>query len=99
MLDAAGCFSDIPDGINALLYLYEGNQKEAALCAICFLPFGDAISKGRKVALNAIPEIAEFAGKHADDAVDAAKLKEYYKQAEKYGTGSIKEIGNAAFLV
>lgn len=26
----------------------------------------------------------------ADNIADAARLKEYYKQAEKYGTGSIK---------
>ncbi len=28
----------------------------------------------------------------ADNIADAARLKEYYKQAEKYGTGSIKEL-------
>ena len=30
----------------------------------------------------------------ADNIADAARLKEYYKQAEKYGTGSIKELQN-----
>lgn len=33
----------------------------------------------------------------ADNIADAAKLKEYYKQAEKYGTGSIKELENGRF--
>ena len=33
----------------------------------------------------------------ADNIADAAKLKEYYKQAEKYGTGSIKELQNGKF--
>ena len=33
----------------------------------------------------------------ADNIADAARLKEYYKQAEKYGTGSIKELENGRF--
>lgn len=33
----------------------------------------------------------------ADNIADAARLKEYYKQAEKYGTGSIKELQNGRF--
>lgn len=33
----------------------------------------------------------------ADNIADAARLKEYYKQAEKYGTGSIKELSNGRF--
>ena len=33
----------------------------------------------------------------ADNIADAARLKEYYRQAEKYGTGSIKELENGRF--
>ncbi|MCR5737713.1 MAG: RHS repeat-associated core domain-containing protein, partial [Eubacterium sp.] len=33
----------------------------------------------------------------ADNVADAARLKEYYKQAENYGTGSIKELENGRF--
>ena len=33
----------------------------------------------------------------ADNIADAARLNEYYKQAEKYGTGSIKELQNGRF--
>ena len=33
----------------------------------------------------------------ADNIADAARLKDYYKQAEKYGTGSIKELENGRF--
>ena len=33
----------------------------------------------------------------ADNIADVARLKEYYKQAEKYGTGSIKELENGRF--
>ena len=33
----------------------------------------------------------------ADNIADAAKLKEYYRQAEKYGTGSIKELDDGRF--
>lgn len=84
MLDAAGCFSDIPDVINAVLYLTEGNYKEAAFSAISLIPFGDAISKGRKVALNAIPEVIEFAGKHGDEAVELV-LKKGGKTTGTYG--------------
>ncbi len=32
-----------------------------------------------------------------DNVADGAKLKEYYKQAEKYGTGSIKELENGRY--
>lgn len=33
----------------------------------------------------------------ADNIADAARSKEYYRQAEKYGTGSIKELQNGRF--
>ena len=33
----------------------------------------------------------------ADNIADAVRLKEYYRQAEKYGTGSIKELQDGRF--
>lgn len=70
-LDVAGLFGDLPDAINAIIYLVEGNYKEAGWAAASLIPLGgDAFSKGRKAALNAIPEVVEFVGKYGDEAVD-----------------------------
>ena len=68
-LDVAGCFGDIPDVINAVIYLFEGNYKEAGWSASSLIPFTEIASKGRKVALNVIPEIVEFSGKHGDEVL------------------------------
>ena len=45
---------------------------------------------------EATVESADKSGNYsgADNVADAARLKEYYRQAEKYGTGSIKELEN-----
>ena len=87
-LDVAGCFGDIPDVINAAIYLFEGNYKEAGWSASSLIPFTEIASKGRKVALNVIPEMVEFSGKHGDEVVETIKTtrRQSFRQA-KIATG------------
>ncbi len=83
-LDVAGCFGDIPDVINAVIYLFEGNYKEAGWSASSLIPFTEIASKGRKVALNVIPEIVEFSGKHGDEVVETIRTtrRQSFRQAK-----------------
>lgn len=65
---------DIADGVNAVIYLCEGDYVNAALSATSMIPVvGDAVSKGGKAVKTAI--------KHTDDIVAAGK--QIAKQAGK----------------
>lgn len=47
MLDATGIFFDPADAVNAALYLWEGDKKNAALSGICMIPMlGNLTGKG-----------------------------------------------------
>jgi hypothetical protein len=69
------------------------------------LSAGDKKAVATDIVLAAVPIVPAGAGKvakslkgagkaGADNIANGAKLKEFYKQAEKYGTGSIKELEN-----
>jgi RHS repeat-associated protein len=67
MIDPTG----IADGLNAVMYLAEGNYKDAALSAIGMIPLGD-IAKGLKWADEA-EEVVEGIVKYEDEAVEVAE--------------------------
>ena len=82
-LDAVGFIpgiGDIADGVNAVLYLCEGDYSNAALSATSMVPVvGDAIGKGGKLARYAIKNgdnivaAGRQIAKHGEDAVNASK--------------------------
>ena len=81
-LDAVGFIpgiGDIADGVNAVLYLCEGDYSNAALSATSMVPVvGDAIGKGGKAVKYAVKHGDDFVGagrqvlKHADDGLAKA---------------------------
>ncbi|THU39222.1 hypothetical protein FAM09_11955 [Niastella caeni] len=67
MIDPTG----IADGLNAVIYLAEGNYKDAALSAIGMLPLGD-LAKGLKY-VDEAEEVVEGIVKYEDEAVEIAE--------------------------
>ena len=72
-LDIIGIFDPfgIADGANALIYLAEGDYKNATLSAVGMLPFGDAV-KALKYADEAV-EVVEDVVKYEDEVVEIAE--------------------------
>jgi len=77
VLDIAGFIpgiGDICDGINAVLYLAEGDYVNAALSAISLIPGSDLLTKTGKAAKKVVGSgIVSFGVKHGDEVVDLCK--------------------------
>ena len=101
MLDAVGVVDPfgISDGINALIYLGQGDFKNAGISALGIVPYIGDTAKGARLGAKAL----KFADK-ADDVADAGKALKKAENITKAGTATRKaekvvEAGKSAKAV
>ena len=85
-LDVVGLvpgFGEVADGVNAVIYLAEGNYTDAALSAAAMVPLAGTAATVAKIARKA--DKAVTAAKAADKAAGAVKAADKAKDAEKAG--------------
>jgi hypothetical protein len=94
-LDIAGFIpvvGEVPDGINALIYLAEGDKINAGLSAAAMIPVvgvGATAGKAAKKIAGAVGDATGQVTKRADDLVDAGKISA--KQTDRVAITAIEE--------
>jgi len=93
-LDVAGfvpIVGEVADGINAIIYVVEGDWSNAAMSAVSIVPIvGDAIGKGSKYTIKTV-EILKEGSRKFDDAKDASK---YLADISNYGKKAANVIAD-----